>query len=332
MSNQKSSIVFTIIVLTLIFAGNVYAVCKNTLLNPISDINWNAIFPIKIGGVTLRGSDIDTSPDRIKSPICLCGTRLGLTVSFWEPARMIETVKDPYCFPSIGVKLTNPKPGFLGGTYMEQNPMSVDTSTFAQSHWYIFPVWGMLDLFLDLPCLEGQPFDIAYITEIDPTWNSSLLSFILNPEALLFANPIAQVSCIADSVASNAGVPLSPLFWCMGSWGSAYPLSGHTGSDNYVQANAALAARMIYKQGRQMALWDTGIDKCGPVPTPIWVKENYRMHIVKPVKDKTAHPIGRSSLIWGQLKNPPYGSGGNSGDNFLWMLFRKRLCCVGYTF
>ncbi|MDA8172856.1 MAG: TraU family protein, partial [Nitrospiraceae bacterium] len=77
---------------------------------------------MKIGGVELMGSDIDTPPDNISSPICVCGSpipKIGITASFWEPARMVETVKDPYCFPLIGAQLSNPKPGFLGGTSEE---------------------------------------------------------------------------------------------------------------------------------------------------------------------------------------------------------------------
>ncbi|VEC46219.1 conjugal transfer protein TraU [Klebsiella aerogenes] len=44
--------------------------------------------------------------------------------------------------------------------------------------------------------------DIAYLSEIDPTWVDSSLTTILNPEAILFANPIAQGACAADALAS----------------------------------------------------------------------------------------------------------------------------------
>jgi len=135
---------------------------------------------------------------------------------------------------------------------------------------------------------------------------------------------------MADSVASTIGVPLSFLFWCVGAHGSAYPLTGHVSNDNYVQDNALLAERMVYKQSRELLLWDTGLNECGPVPMPIWIKEHYRLQMMKPVKDWTCQPLGRSSLIWGSLKNPPYGSGGNSADNFDWLLVRKKACCIGW--
>ena len=307
-----------------------HAKCRDSFFNPITDIDWNGIFPVKIGGVELVGSDIDSPPDNISSPICVCGSpvpKIGITASFWEPARLVETVKDPYCFPLIGAQLSNPKPGFLGGG-KEGLGEDLPPETFQQAHWYIFPVWGILDLFADVPCLEKAPFDIAYMTEIDPLWNSDISSFILDPEALLFGNPAAQLACIADSVASNAGYPNDPLFWCMGSWGSAYPLTGHIASDDYVQANAGLGARMIYKLSRETLTWDPGINVCGPTLTPIWVKSHYRMQIAKPVRGSIITPIGRSSLIWGGGKNPPWGSVSNGPDDFLWMIFRKVSCCI----
>ena len=330
MRSKKRIKALIMFLLFLLLPLSAQARCRNSFINPITDINWNGIFPVRIGGVELIGTDIDTPPDNIRSPVCVCGSpipKIGITASFWEPARLVETVKDPYCFTMIGTQLSNPKPGFLGGGGTN-HPEDTPPSTFQQAHWYIFPVWAILDLFLDIPCLDTGGFDIAYMTEIDPLWNSDLTGFILNPEALLFGNPAAQLACVADSVASNAKYPIDPLFWCMGSWGSAYPLTGHINSENYIQANAGLGARMIYKLGREALLWDTGSNVCGPTLTPIWVKSHYRMHIVKPVRGSKVHPIGRSGLIWSSAKNPPFGSQGNAEDNFLWMIFRKQSCCI----
>lgn len=317
-------------VITLFITENSYGTCKNNFINPITDINWEGIFPITVGGIdiNLGGSELaeDTPPDSIKSPICICGIKLGITAGLWEPARLADTVKDPYCFTTIGTQLSNPKPGFLGGGQKLKEDMS-DPNVFQQVHWYTFPVFAMLDMFLDSKCLEQGDFDIAYMTEIDPLWNDDILGFILNPEALLFGNLAAQMACVADSVAANASYPLDQLFWCMGSWGSAYPLTGHVASENYVQSNAALTARFIYKLGRESLLMDTGTNVCSPIMTPIWVKSHYRMHMIKPVRDSKIYPIGRSSLVWGSGKNYPGGAGGNAPDNFNWMIFRKRVCC-----
>lgn len=327
----KTSSFFVVILALFLLALPDYsnAICKNTPFNPVTDINWQGILPIKIGGVTLKKAEDDNPDEKVSFPVCVCGVKVGIKASFAEPARLVETLKDPYCFLTIGAQLSNPSQGFLGGNKKERAGGGASSGgTFQQVHYYIFPVWAVMDLFLDIPCFEEKSMDIAYISEVDPTHNNGVLSFILNPEALLFANPVAQLACVADSVAANAGYPLDPLFWCAGSFGSAYPLSGHTSNENYVEGNALLASRMIFKLARTGLLRDTASSYCGAIMLPMWVKSHYRMHMVKPVRDSRVYPIGRSSLIWGSMKNPPFNAGRNASDNFLWLLFRKHTCCI----
>jgi conjugal transfer pilus assembly protein TraU len=310
--------------------------CYGSFLNPVTDVCWQCIFPLKIGGVTVvPGTQVDT-PDLSSSPVCACPMavppwiRIGITVSFWEPARYVETVKEPYCFPSIGMGLSNPSPGTLGGGMKKSSTGrgGFGSGVFSQSHYFIFPVWSIMEIAVDSVCLENSGFDVAYITEVDPLWNDDLMMAILSPESLLFANTAAQLACVADSAAANVGLPLSTLFWCMGSWGSAYPITGHHNTADYVQGNAAIAAKTIYKMGRELLLQDPAVDLCMAYPTPIWIKQNYRLQAAKPVRDYECRAIGTSDMIWGYGKNPPYSAGGNVGDNFLWMIFRKRGCCL----
>ena len=225
-------------------------------------------------------------------------------------------MKDPWCFNLIGADLRGN--GFLAGD--SQRTTKASKSMFAQAHYYMLNVWSLLDLFLDLPCLEDTGFDVGYITEVDPLWNDDLLAFLLNPEALLFGNPVLQFSCIADSVAANAGLPLDVLFWCMGSWGSAYPLTGHKGNDYIVEDNAALAAGSFTSSSGSTRSLDTASNVMRadhvahldeePLPPPD--------HEAR--RDYTCQPIGRSGLIWAAGKNPPYSAGGNASDNFDWVL------------
>jgi len=325
------SAVFFLIGITLsvaIFGVNTfYAVCRVEVFNPINDICWHCIYPVRMGGIELVGSDIVSPADNISSPFCLCGTTTGVNTSFWEPARIIETVKDPWCFNLISADLSNGG-YFLAGDYAAD--VEPKQSVFSQAHFYMLNVWAFLELFMDMECLEDSGFDVAYITEIDPTWNDDMLAFLINPEALLFGNPVAVLACMADAVAANLFYPLDYMFWCMGSWGSAYPLAGHKGDNSNIQDNAAIAAKMVYKLTRELALWDTASNECGPVMFPIWQKSHFRMQVMKPVKDSTCHVIGRSGLFWASLKNPPYEAEGNATDNFDWVLTRKKLCCVGY--
>ena len=169
------------------------------------------------------------------------------------------------------------------------------------------------------------------MTEVDPLWSDDSLAFLINPEALLFANPVATLSCLPDTVSASLGYPLDPLFWCMGAWGGTYPLSGTIPDRNPTTANAGLAARMLFKLGREMLLWDPGDNPCGASMSPIWTKTHYRLQIAKPVRGNDCVPIGRPDFLWGSGKNPPTGAGQNAPDNFLWVLTRKNKCCVGYT-
>ena len=79
----------------------------------------------------------------------------------------------------------------------------------------------------DFPCLERGSFDLAYLTEVDPLWNDDELTLILNPEAVLFANPVAVAACAADCVAATAGFGIAEMFWCAGCQGGLYLLDGH---------------------------------------------------------------------------------------------------------
>src|SRR3972149_9538559 len=192
-------------------------------------VNWSSIFPISIAGIEIAGStDEVTTVDTISSPTCVCPApppifiRIGLTVGFWEPARYIETVKDPGCLPSLGIDLGITSCGGLRGT----NSSVASTGshyTSAQAHYFIYPIWSMMGMLTDWVCAESSGFDVAYMTEFDPLWQGDSLSAILNPEAVLFGNPVTQAACIADSIASPAGASLSAPVWFMGSWGSAYP-------------------------------------------------------------------------------------------------------------
>ncbi len=322
---KAAVLVFLALVTGLGCAQKAHAVCRGSFFNPITDVCWQCIFPISIGGISLIGSDIDTIDDNISSPLCLCGTTLGISASFWEPARIVETVKDPYCFNLIGAELGDGGGGFLGGGYREDEQTK---SVFSQVHYYLFNVWSLLDLFVDMPCLDSEGFDVAYLTEIDPSWNDDLLAFLINPEAILFGNPVLQMACMADSVAANTATPIDLLYWCMGSWGSPYPLTGNKTNDTYIQDNAAIAGKFLYKMTRELLLWDYGTNVCGPVIWPVWTKNNFRLHIMKPVRDFTCHPIGRSGLIWASMKNPSPVPG---NDNFDWVMFRRKLCCIGWS-
>jgi len=316
------------IFLLIIFSINIFAKCTTTAtltLDVITKADYTAMFPLKIAGIPIAHGRIPDAFSSVNSPICICPApppifqRIGFPVGFYEPNKLIEVVKDPYCFPLMGFGTGSD--GKLGGTSGDDG--IGNQSTFFQGHYYHFPLYALLGMFVDWMCFENSDFDIAYLTEIDPLWNDDTLSAIINPEALLFGNPIANLACMADSISSQVNLPLDILFWCKGSWGNAYPLTGQTGGDGYVEASASVAASLIYKLHRQLITWASWGNLCGKYPAPIWTKSAYRLQIVSPIASPYAGVIGTTGTMWSFGKNPPF-----IGDNFGYLVFKKRECCA----
>ncbi len=189
--------------------------CPGKFPNPITDICWSCMLPLTLGNAKLFSMDQEDNGSNPGGAICGCANppRVGISIGFWEPVRIAEVVRHPYCFPSLGglsldLGIHAPAHGRGKGTHDSHG------SSFYQAHWYTFPVLYLLEVLLESDCLEPGGFDIAYITEVDPLWNESELTFILNPDVALFANPAAQAVCAADCVAAMAGFPLSELYWC----------------------------------------------------------------------------------------------------------------------
>ncbi|HBA9249903.1 TPA: type IV secretion system protein TraC [Escherichia coli] len=190
----------------------------------------------------------------------------------------------------------------------------------------LYPLTYWLNIITSLGCLEGGDLDIAYLSEIDPTWTDSSLTTILNPEAVIFANPIAQGACAADAIASAFNMPLDVLFWCAGSQGSMYPFNGWVSNESSpLQSSLLVSERMAFKLHRQGMIMET-IGKnnavCNEYPSPILPKERWRYQMVNMYPDSgQCHPFGRSVTRWETGKNPP-----NTKKNFGYLMWRKRNC------
>lgn len=332
---RKNALVLSVIVILFTSTSEVLAVCKGTFLNPVTDIYWAAMFPIRLAGITIApGKDGLKTVDSSSSPVCVCPmpppifARVGLPVSFSEPANYSEVVVDPWCFPALGMSLPVPV-SFLGTGMGTNSTHTQDGSpgfTFMNAHYFDFLPLKLLDLLVDGICLETKSadFDMLYMTEVDPLWQNPSLSFFIHPESILFSNYYSQLACSADSIAANMGYPLDVLFWCAGSMGGMYSLTGNTENEELTEASALLSARMLYKLGREGIMWDWTSYLCGPMPMPILIKSLFKTQIARPVVGKRTIPIGRSSMIWGIAKNPPT----NKADNFLYMIFSRRNCCA----
>lgn len=311
------------LIVIVFFCTRAGAVCTGTMINPITDIAWENIFPISIGGVIEMGGASKYSHGK-GSPVCSCARAavpmVGIKVSLWEPARIIDTVKDPFCMVPLGQVIVPATELAVKGAGSRD---SKDSNQFNQFHWYIFPALALLDMFYDLPCVDyKRELDVAMMTELLLTWNNDQYSTIINPEALLVANPIAQLACMADATSVLIHKPIDQLFWCAGNH-SVYPIAGTADSSDPVEAHAANAAKAIFQMGRLGLLWQYRSDGCGLTPSIMWTKSRWRLQLAKPVRATEARFPGVPGVIWTPAKHPP------QSDNFMWMLFRKLDCCVG---
>lgn len=311
------------------------ATCTGKFPNPITDICWTCILPISIGAA--RIGDIGGQEDiaNPSNPICSCGVNppIGLSIGFWEPARHVEVVRKPFCLTSLGGVSLDPGIPAPEHSRFTRADGSGDAGSFYQAHFYANPVLYWLEVLADFPCLEQGSFDLAYLTEVDPLWNDDELTLLLNPEAVLFANPIAIAACAADCVAASVGFGIKELFWCSGCQGSTYPVDGHVPYHlGGVRTASLIAQRLTYKMHRQLVTWGYhgASALCGPYFLPLMDKTAYKTQLTFPIPNtmkesgKCCQPFGRTTITWGAGKEFPVG-----GEDFAFMLFRKRNCCAG---
>jgi conjugal transfer pilus assembly protein TraU len=313
--------------------------CVGKFANPITDICWSCTFPIKIAGrdvIRMGQEDVSTVGGTSSSPgglFCICSNplRCGIKASFWEPARRVDVTRTPYCFVSLGGITINPGINAPEGE-VRIAPDGRQNSAY-QLHWYVDPIFYWLGIILDNPCMEKAEFDLAYMTELDPTWQNDELTFLLNPEVALFSNPLAQASCAGDCVLSTLGFGSGLLFWCAGCQGSIYPVNGHVAAHtSAIQASSLVMQRFMAKGHRMGLLSQTagGDAMCGYKYMPIMDKGQYKYQMLYPISQTTkiagrcCQPLGRTTVLWGAGRQIPY-----IGEDFAYLAFRKRDCCLG---
>jgi len=195
-------------------------------------------------------------------------------------------------------------------------------------HYYAFPLIIIMDLFVGEQCNAGgyMDLDLMYLSELDPTWNNDELAFFTNPEAALVANPLAALACIPDALSTMVGGPIKELFWCAGSWGTLYPLSGnHTGGNGVLSETSLLSAKVLAALHRRGLAWGTvGSDAmCGGQIKPVLPKDQYKFTMIHPVPEtQSAHVMGQSSMIWGPGRVIPA-----VGEDPIYVIWRWKDCC-----
>lgn len=107
---HKQMIMLLIIAFAMPLSAKASMSCHGRFVNPISDICWRCVLPISIGGFSL-GDGVSPAKRDTKnpvSPVCMCikGTPPlpipGISLGFWEPVRLVDITKTPYCLTSLG--------------------------------------------------------------------------------------------------------------------------------------------------------------------------------------------------------------------------------------
>lgn len=224
--------------------GNQSLTCEGRWVNPITDVCWECIFPMSVGSVQVSAGRLPDT-DNPASPIQICPVpppifeRTGVAVGYWEPFAMTDVTRSPGCMVNMGgfnINIPNTGTG-VGTKTANEHP-----GTFYHVHWYKYPLISWLSIITSEMCLQGGEYDIGYLSELDPTWQNDNLALFLNPEVMLFANPVAQMACAADAVASGVSRPIDALFWCAGSHGSMYPFTGNIVSQSHTHELQKMAS------------------------------------------------------------------------------------------
>jgi len=300
---------------------------EGRFINPLTEICWECLFPITISGVNVTPGHNDQNEH--KRATCVCAgvpPKVGMPLSFWEPTRLVDVTRHPYKLLGLG--------GISIGKESIKNRGSVgivgdgpSQSSFYHVHYYVYPLLSWLGILQDLFCVEKGDLDLAYMSELDPQWNDDNLALILSPEAAFFSQPVAQVACAADCLATSANKASDRLFWCAGCQGSLYPFTGtvahHTSP---LQASSLLLHRVIAKLHREHVIKGFDDDNfCEARYMPIIKRSIYKTQIAYPVPQTkgVCHPLGKSDLLWGAGKSYPSG-----GEDFVYVIWTKKQCCL----
>ncbi len=329
----------TVLAIALLVSAQSRGACEGRFPDPVADVCWSCMFPLRISGVVVyEGGQLDRHASNRR--ICTCGwpPTLHVPVEFWEPVRLVEVTRTPFCLPILdGLQLTPGidarEPGSRTGSAGHDGTVAF---AFYQVHWYINPILHWLGVLLDFDCIERAGLDLAYVSELDPTWEDDELAALISPEVLLTGSLQGLAACAADCVATTAsGWSQNELWWCAGCVGELFPLSGNVaGHISGRQSSALLASRLAMRMHRLGATVYTHGNRarCQAGWRDLKLhKDAYKMSMILPQAQsrrngRCCEPLGTSPELWASGSEWPV-----TGEDFAYVLFRKRSCCVGIT-
>ncbi|QIL84353.1 TraU family protein (plasmid) [Diaphorobacter sp. HDW4A] len=336
------------------------------------DVCWSGMFPFRLMGATFMSGKSGVPTDASNKIICACGgdlkegklPRLGFTLGFWAPSKIMDVTRQPFCLPSLGgIELPLGDMSFLnGGANMGRSDRH---EAFANWALYTFPIIYMLRLIDDGACpADGMTeFDLLQASPMFPNWNDVLGRYttFINPEMMLFTGVTSLFALPVDTAASTAGSPMNSLFWVAGGWGPVYPITGFYGNGNgrmidpvgFTSLTAMRGVSLLHRLG--MLNETIGNDNlCERHPRFIIRKDAYRWQFLAPSPETSGrapeagpptqsssqvtevnppsrfssctHSTGSSTAAWGMWRDVPA-----TGEDHSYLLFQWTDCCFGIT-
>lgn len=337
---HASRLSFFIMSVCLFFSGNSFALVGCNSADVISaklmsDICWDCVYPLRVAGTSVYAGTNKMPSKAVTDGLCMCAddlgvSRPGITTSMWEPARLIEFQRVAGCSSVLNGTLF-PFDRLNQGTHGDSK--TGIQGTFMHYHYYAFPLFSMLDMFSNIGCIADgyMDLDMMYMSEVDPTWNNDELAFFTNPEAAAVANPLATAACPADAAAAATGNPIDSLFWCAGSWGTIYPLSGNQYTDSSIVKNTSLATVKVLAALHRRGLAQKTMGKdamCDTKMDVVFSKEMYKFALLYPLPETDkAHAVGETTFTWGEMNRTIPAT----GEDLIYTIWRWRDCCNQYS-
>lgn len=319
--------------------------CEGKFMNPITDVCWSCMYPIKLfGNLSLGSSAAEDYDTGFNNPLCMCSSppRVGVPTSFWEPVYLTDVTHTPWCFPNLGGIEMNVgiNGSMFGMTNRNPSPSTelpgTSSSAFRWVHGYTNPLMYVMDVLLDASCLTKGSLSPAWPTEVDPAYTDWEISTTINPLAFAVANMTAILAGTVDSVAALVDFPRRELFWVAGSWGAIYPYGGWVNPHITNEVTSRLlSVRLLAWQHefRGMATHAGESASCSAAGNwqPIMDKRQYKFQRLAPfpqtqkIGGNCCDPIGRSTILIESGTEAP----ASVFRDFGYVLFRKRDCCSG---
>ncbi len=247
----------------------------------------------------------------------------GIVIMYWEPALLIETVKQPAdtVFGSLRLGLLSLTSQAVKDFAKGVSGSSVTVSSgsgsseidganlqFNEAHVYEFPFRDEIMASMGMACPDKLPTGsfIKYLSELD--------SLEWRVGALEAANPKSIASTASGPACAAIAGFMGDL--CMGYWGATYPRRGFFTHQSRVVGSAAAAVRAVSIASVFNSPGHVILETTGFMPS----FENDKLQLIYPVVSGCIK-IGQNPASWESGKLSANGK-------YLWVYWRRRICCV----